>query len=120
MQFSTRFVVLTLTKTQRNSVCRELFTAIFSEGHATESFTIFKAYLAYFDLGLNLLGMKFSYQNESYSLTELAKEILDFDQLLALKTGQNKKIPAHLLHRLFSCQKQKIVFKRELDSVCDT
>jgi len=58
---------------------------------------VFRAYLAYFDLGLRVdseeKSSKFSYKTQSYNLTQMAKEILSLDQLLALKTGQTQMIP---------------------------
>ncbi len=79
INLGTKFVLFTLSQPQRVKVCRELFTAIFSEGYATESYNIFTAYLAYFDLGLDINAEKFSYSNETYNLTELSKATLDLD-----------------------------------------
>ncbi len=95
---STKFVVFTMTRAQKIQVCRELFTAIFSEGNATESYNIFRSYLTYFDLGLVPSDNKFSYYSQSYTLTEQAKEILSLDQMLVIKMGVNDQIPEKLLH----------------------
>lgn len=101
MNLGTKFVLFTLSRAQRSKVCREIFTAIFSEGHATESYKIFTAYLAYFDLGIDLSAEKFSYSSEQYKLTEQSKAALDLDQLVALKTGNTSLIPDTFLHKLF-------------------
>lgn len=54
VQQNVKLAILSLTYAQRTTLLRELFTAIYSEGEATESFKILRAYISYFvlpDLG---------------------------------------------------------------------
>lgn len=110
LKASVKLCVFTLTHEQRTKILRELFTAIYADGEATESFKVLRAYFSYFSLEMQ--GMvreeeKFSYANHMVDTVRADQvDMVSLEQMLAVKTGNHKDLPPALLHKLF-CNTQK-------------
>jgi hypothetical protein len=50
LEKNVKLAVLTLTYEQRVTLCRDIFTAIYAEGEATESYKLLRAYISYFEI----------------------------------------------------------------------
>ena len=111
---------MTLTPAQRTELIRELFTAIYADGQATESFKVLRAYISFFSLGMVEFAHveKFSYRSKlprDISLNQL--DSLSLEQMLALKTGNTQELPPHTLYTIFKQTVQPWSFEEELSSV---
>lgn len=64
VQANPKVALLTLTPSQRTELIREVFTAIYADGQATESFKVLRAYISFFSLGMVEFAHveKFSYR----------------------------------------------------------
>jgi hypothetical protein len=50
LEKNVKLTVFTLTYEQRVALCRDIFTAIYAEGEATESYKLLRTYISYFEI----------------------------------------------------------------------
>lgn len=94
--------ILTLSYDQRTELLRELFTAIYAEGEATEAYKVLRSFVSYFDIGIEAdSNTKFTYACEVGSLASPGCAELSLEHMLAVKTGDFKALPHKLLYSLF-------------------